>query len=90
MGVILITATIVLLVTAINEHHKIAHDKPFDDSNWQIDFKDLHNKLRKFVSNEQEKIYAVLGTKNANNLLTKGIQENGFCILRQKQRTYQV
>ncbi len=83
-GVILIIATIVLLVLAIKEHRKILHDKPLDDSNWQIDFEDLHNKLRKFVSNKEEKIFAVLGIKNAYNLLSGGIQENGFCILTDK------
>ena len=83
-GVILIIAAIVLLVLAIKEHRKILHDKPLDDSNWQIDFEDLHNKLRKFVSNKEEKIFAVLGIKNAYNLLSGGIQENGFCILTDK------
>lgn len=84
LGVILIIATIVLLVLAIKKHRKILHDKPLDDSNWQIDFEDLHNKLRKFVSNREEKIFAVLGIGNAYNLLASGIQENGFCILTDK------
>ena len=83
-GVILILCTIALLILAIRQHKKISEDTPFDDSNRQIDFNDFYSKLRKFVSNEQEKIYAVLGIKNADNLLTSGIQENGFCILTDK------
>lgn len=84
LNVILIIATIALLVLAIKEYRKILHDKPLDDSNWQIDFENLHNKLRKFVSNNEEKIFAVLGIRNAYNLLTNGIQEEGFCILTDK------
>ncbi len=83
-GVILTLCTIALLILAIWQHKKVSEDKPFDDTNRQIDFTDFYNKLRKFVSNEQEKIYAVLGIKNAYNLLTSGIQENGFCILTDK------
>lgn len=81
---ILILCTIILLIFAVRQHQKVADDKPFDDTNRQIDYDDFYSKLRKFVGNEQEKIYAVLGIKNANNLLTKGIQENGFCILTDK------
>ena len=60
LGVILILSTIVLLVLAIRQHQKVSEDKPFDDTNRQIDYDDFYSKLRKFVSNEQEKIYAVL------------------------------
>lgn len=84
LGVILILSTIVLLILAIRQHKKVSEDNPYDDTNRQIDFGDFYNKLHKFVSNEQEKIYAVLGIKNAYNLLTSGIQENGFCILTDK------
>ena len=84
LGVILILSTIVLLVLAIRQHQKVSEDKPFDDTNRQIDYDDFYSKLRKFVSNEQEKIYAVLGIENAYNLLTNGIQEKGFCILTDK------
>ena len=83
-GVILTLCTIALLILAIWQHKKVSEDKPFDDTNRQIDFTDFYNKLRKFVGNEQEKIYAVLGIRNAYNLLTSGIQENGFCILTDK------
>ncbi len=84
LGIILILCTIVLLIFAVRQHQKVSSDKPFDDTNRQIDFDDFYNKLHKFVGNEQEKIYAVLGIKNATNLLIKGIQENGFCILTDK------
>ena len=83
-GILLVLCTVTLLVLAIRQHQKVADDKPFDDTDRQIDFDDFYSKLRKFVSNEQEKIYAVLGIKNATNLLTKGIQEDGFCILTDK------
>ncbi len=83
-GIILILCTIALLILAMRQHKKVSEDKPYDDIDRQIDFDDFYSKLRKFVSNEQEKIYAVLGIKNAYNLLTSGIQENGFCILTDK------
>lgn len=82
--IILILCTIALLILAIRQYQKVSKDKPFDDINRQIDYDDFYSKLRKFVSNEQEKIYAVLGIKNAYDLLAKGIQEEGFCILTDK------
>ncbi len=83
-GIVLILCTITLLILAIRQHKIVSEDKPFDDSRRQIDFDDFYGKLRKFIGNKQEKIYAVLGIKNADNLLTNGIQEKGFCILTDK------
>ena len=40
LGVILILSTIVLLVLAIRQHQKVSEDKPFDDTNRQIDYDD--------------------------------------------------
>ena len=62
-GIILILCTIALLILAMRQHKKVSEDKPYDDIDRQIDFDDFYSKLRKFVSNEQEKIYAVLGIK---------------------------
>lgn len=56
-------------------------NKPLDDSNTNINEEDFHNNLRKFVSNNTETIYSVLGKKNALNLLQKSIDNEGFCIL---------
>lgn len=40
LGIILILCTIVLLIFAVRQHQKVSSDKPFDDTNRQIDFDD--------------------------------------------------
>ena len=46
-GILLVLCTVTLLVLAIRQHQKVADDKPFDDTDRQIDFDDFYSKLRK-------------------------------------------
>lgn len=76
--ILLWTLSIFTLVLTIKWNSK---DNPIDDSSWNIDKTDLYNKLRRFISNPQENIYAVLNIQNALNVIQNGISEEGFAIL---------
>lgn len=78
VSILLWTLSIFTLVLTIKWNSK---DNPIDDSSWNIDKTDLYNKLRQFISNPQEKIYAVLNIQNALNVIQNGISEEGFAIL---------
>lgn len=78
VSILLWTLSIFTLVLTIKWNSK---DNPIDDSSWNIDKTDLYNKLRRFISNPQEKIYAVLNIQNALNVIQNGISEEGFAIL---------
>ena len=78
VSILLWTLSIFTLVLTIKWNSK---DNPIDDSSWNIDKTDLYNKLRRFISNPQEKIYAVLNIQNALNVIQNGISEEGFAVL---------
>lgn len=78
VSILLWTLSIFTLVLTIKWNPK---DNPIDDSLWNIDKTDLYNKLRRFISNPQEKIYAVLNIQNALNVIQNGISEEGFAVL---------
>lgn len=78
VSILLWTLSIFTLVLTIKWNPK---DNPIDDSSWNIDKTDLYNKLRRFISNPQEKIYAVLNIQNALNVIQNGISEEGFAVL---------
>ena len=78
VSILLWTLSIFTLVLTIKWNSK---DNPIDDSSWNIDKTDLYNKLRRFISNPQEKIYAVLNIQNALNVIQNGISEEGFAEL---------
>ena len=78
VSILLWTLSIFILVLTIKWNPK---DNPIDDSSWNIDKTDLYNKLRRFISNPQEKIYAVLNIQNALNVIQNGISKEGFAIL---------
>ena len=78
VSILLWTLSIFILVLTIKRNPK---DNPIDDSSWNIDKTDLYNKLRRFISNPQEKIYAVLNIQNALNVIQNGISKEGFAIL---------
>lgn len=73
-----------VIVIGIKINSKKLKDTPQDDSNWNINYDNLKSALRKFVSNRNEEIVAVLGKVNAQTLLNSNINNVGFCILSDK------
>lgn len=86
-----VTATYVLwavlllvLVIGIATNTKKLKDTPLDDSKWDINYDNLKSQLRKFVTNRNENVVAVLGKVNAQKLLNSNINNVGFCIMSDK------
>lgn len=75
---------ICVFVIGIIINRKKLKDTPQDDSNWNIDYDNLKSALRRFVSNRNEEVVAVLGKVNAQTLLNSNINNVGFCILSDK------
>ena len=73
-----------VFVIGILINRKKLKDTPQDDSNWNINYDNLTSALRKFVSNRNEEIVAILGKVNAQTLLNSNINNVGFCILSEK------
>lgn len=73
-----------VFVIGIIINKKKLKDTPQDDSNWNTDYDELKNALRKFVSNKNEEVVAILGKVSAIKLLNSNINNVGFCILSDK------
>lgn len=80
LGVVLICVFVIGIII----NRKKLKDTPQDDSNWNIDYDNLKSALRRFVSNRNEEVVAVLGKVNAQTLLNSNINNVGFCILSDK------
>ena len=75
--------TILIFVGIIVIVKKNGTQEPIDDSQWNFDMGNIKARLRKFISGNEE-ILAILGIDNITELMTKGIDKNGFCILTEK------
>lgn len=81
---ILWSTLLFVLVVGISINKKKLKDTPQDDSNWNINYDNLKSALRKFVTNRNEEVVAVLGKMNAQTLLNSNINNVGFCIMSDK------
>lgn len=85
MGMILLLGcSFLLLIYVLADIADTVPDRPLDDKTWQIDYDNLYSNLQKYVSNQQEKIHAVLNVQNALKLLKNGTSKEGFAILTDK------
>ena len=85
MGMILLlSCSFLLLIYVLADIADTVPDRPLDDKTWQIDYDNLYRNLQKYVSNQQEKIHAVLNVQNALKLLKNGTSKEGFAILTDK------
>ncbi len=75
---------LLVLVVGIATNTKKLKDTPQDDSKWDMDYDNLKSQLRKFVTNRNENVVAVLGKVNAQKLLNSNINNVGFCIMSDK------
>lgn len=73
-----------VIVIGMKINSKKLKDTPQDDSNCNINYDNLKGTLRKFVSNRNEEVVAVLGKVNAQTLVNSNINNVGFCILSDK------
>ena len=79
-----------VFVIGIIINKKKLKDTPQDDSNWNTDYDELKNALRKFVSNKNEEVVAILGKVSAIKLLNSNINNVGFCILSDSHQRLQM
>lgn len=83
-GIVLDICCISLFVFVIIKRVRELPDHPLYDRVWQINYEELYDSLREFVSNKQEKICTVLNVQDALHLPQYGTSQNGFAIITDK------
>lgn len=75
--------TILALVGIIIVVKRNGAQEPIDDSQWNFDMSNMKEKVQKFVSGK-EVVIAILGINNIAEMIKKGMDTQGFCLLTEK------